>query len=100
MTRRVHEAEWIPQPVRVVLREVRSTHTVSICWSDSQTGHYDEQIWRLGFARNDGLCVISGQRIVAGDKVWSPRRSAASAPANWNRMILASEISLKRDALD
>jgi hypothetical protein len=91
--RGTHEAEWIALPARIVVHEVLSAHTLSICWSDSQTGHYAEQVWRLGLARNDGFCALSGRPIVEGDDVFRPRRSVMCVPANWSRMILASAVS-------
>ncbi|WP_082845406.1 DUF3331 domain-containing protein [Paraburkholderia caribensis] len=94
---RAHEAEWIPQPARIFVHEVLTAHTLSVCWSDSQTGFYAEQIWRLGLARYDGYCALSGRPIGEGDEVFRPRRSAACVPANWNRMILASAVSLGQE---
>lgn len=87
-----HQAEWTPPPARIVVQEILSGNTVSIYWSDSQTGHYAEQIWRLGLAREDGFCVLSGRPIGRGDDVFSPRRSMKFIPANWRRMILASNV--------
>jgi len=95
IVRRMHRVDWIPQPARISVHEILSAHTLSICWSDSQTGHYAEQIWRLGLARNDGYCALSGRPIVEGDEVFRPRRSAICVPANWNRMILASQIAME-----
>ncbi|MFP3605972.1 DUF3331 domain-containing protein [Paraburkholderia sp. SIMBA_053] len=91
--RRAHRANWLPQPARIFVHEVLSAHTVSVCWSDSQSGHYAEQVWRLGLARNDGYCALSGLPIMEGDEVFRPRRSTTCVPANWNRMILASEVA-------
>ncbi|ALP66025.1 hypothetical protein AN416_26380 [Paraburkholderia caribensis] len=87
-----HRAEWIPLPARIVVQEMLSAHTLSIYWSDSQAGHYAEQIWRLGLARDDGFCVLSGRPIVRGDEVFRPRRSMTLVPANFRRMILASAV--------
>ena len=91
---RTHQAEWIPQPARIFVHEVLTAHTLSVCWSDSQTGFYAEQIWRLGLARHDGYCALSGRPIGQGDEVYRPLRSATCVPANWNRMILATAVSL------
>lgn len=88
------EAEWIPQPARVFVHEVLTDHTLSIYWSDPQTGHYAEQIWRAGLARVGGFCVLSGRVIVQGDQVFRPRRSVMCVPANWDRMILASVVEV------
>ena len=94
--RRTHEAEWIPLPARILVREILSAHTLSVSWSDSQTGHYAEQVWRLGLARSDGFCALSGRPIVEGDDVFRPRRSVTYVPANWSRMILASAVPDER----
>ncbi|MEI6002300.1 DUF3331 domain-containing protein [Paraburkholderia bengalensis] len=90
-------AEWIPPPARIFIHEVLTPHTISVCWSDSQTGHYGDQIWRLGFARTSGFCALSGQPIRAGDDVFRPRRNVVKVPSNWNRMILASVVPTMRD---
>ncbi|MHB9841682.1 DUF3331 domain-containing protein [Paraburkholderia terrae] len=97
VVRPVHRADWTPRPARLLVHEILTSHTLSICWSDSQTGHYAEQVWRLGLARNDGYCALSGRPIVEGDEVFRPRRSAVYVPANWNRMILASQIKLEAE---
>jgi hypothetical protein len=81
------------QPVRICILEIRSGHTLTICWSDSRTGHYAEQVWRLGLAREDAICALSNQLIARGDKVYRPCRVGDRAPANWDRMILASAVS-------
>jgi len=91
---RTDEAERVPRPARIFVQEVLSAHTLSICWSDAQTGHYAEQVWRLGLARDGGFCALSGRPIVQGDDVFRPRRSVVCVPANWNRMILASAVSM------
>jgi hypothetical protein len=90
---KTHTPQRLPQPARIFVHEILSAHTVSICWSDSQSGYYAEQIWRLGFARNDGFCALTGRPIAEGDDVFRPRRSVACVPANWDRMILASSVS-------
>lgn len=90
-----HWAEWTPPPARIVVQEMLSADTLSIYWSDSQTGHYAEQIWRLGLAREDGFCALSSLPIWTGDDVFSPRRSMTFVPANWRRMILASDVIAK-----
>jgi hypothetical protein len=92
LTRSHAEAGPSIQPARILILEILSTRTLSVFWSDSQTGHYAEQTWRLGLARTDGLCVISGRPIAAGEEVFRPRRSVTYAPANWNQMILKSVV--------
>ena len=90
--RSVDWVEWLPRPSQIVVQEVLSGHTLSVCWSDSQTGHYVDQIWRLGLARVEGACALSGRPIAFGDRVFRPRRTATCVPGNWNRMILASAV--------
>jgi hypothetical protein len=87
---RTHTAERLAQPSRIFVHEVLSSRTLSVYWSDSQTGHYAEQIWRVGLARHDSFCALSGKPIHSGDEVFRPRRSVVLTPANWDRMILAS----------
>ncbi|MFM0114989.1 DUF3331 domain-containing protein [Paraburkholderia nemoris] len=86
-------ADPIPRPSRIFVQEILSDHTISICWSDSLTGHYAEQLWRLGLARVAGFCALSGRPITCGERVFRPRRSSMSVPSNWDRMVLASVIS-------
>jgi hypothetical protein len=38
------------------------------------------------------FCALSGRAIVRGDEVFRPRRSMTLVPANWRRMILASDV--------
>lgn len=90
---RTHNAEWIRRPTRILVLEILSTCTLSVYWSDAQTGHYQEQIWCLVRARKDGFCALSGSPILEGDDVYHPRRRGRFVPANWDRMILASEVS-------
>ena len=90
---RTHDAEWIQRPTRILVQEVLSTCTLSVYWSDALTGHYQEQIWCLVRARKDGFCALSGRPILEGDDVYHPRRRGRSVPGNWDRMILASEVS-------
>ncbi|WP_241974987.1 DUF3331 domain-containing protein [Paraburkholderia sp. BL17N1] len=86
------DAEATPRPSRIFVQEILSVHTVSIYWSDSQTGHYAEQLWRLGLARVAGCCALSGRPISSGERVFRPRRSPMNVPGNWDRMVLASAI--------
>ncbi|MFP3646688.1 DUF3331 domain-containing protein [Paraburkholderia sp. SIMBA_054] len=95
---RTRSTDALPQPARICVLEVRTGHTLTICWSDSRTGHYAEQVWRVGLAREDAVCALSNQPIVRGDQVYRPCRNRNQAPANWERMILASAISSDHDA--
>lgn len=88
---RIQTAERITQPAQIFVLEVLSANTLSVCWSDPRAGRYAEQVWRSGFARNGAYCALSGKPIVQGDKIFRPGRSFV-CPANWDRMMLASEV--------
>lgn len=81
------------RPARIFVLERLSTRTLSIFWSDPQSGHYAEQTWRLGLARTNGICVLSGRPISAGEEVFRPRCSVTYIPANSKHMILSSVFS-------
>jgi hypothetical protein len=87
------------QPSQIAVLEWLSGSTVSVFWSDACTGHYAEQLWRLGLARRDGYCALSGHAVHEGEFVFRPRSSLTSAPANWDRMILASKVPAASDRL-
>ncbi|HVE10802.1 MAG TPA: DUF3331 domain-containing protein [Paraburkholderia sp.] len=80
------------QTVRVNILDKLSSVTISVYWSDPCSGHYAEQIWRMGFARIDAACVLTGTPIRRGDPVFRPHARATKAPANAGRMILASAV--------
>ena len=77
-------------PARISIIEQLSSVTLSICWSDSTTGHFGEQVWRMGLAHGHSFCALSGMPIKIGDSVFRPWVSETRAPANSHRMILAS----------
>ncbi|GAB2893761.1 hypothetical protein GCM10027093_31550 [Paraburkholderia jirisanensis] len=81
-----------PQTVRVNIVDKLSSVTISVYWSDPCSGRYAEQIWRMGFARIDAACVLTGTPIRRGDPVFRPHARATKAPANAGRMILASAV--------
>ncbi|WP_459618929.1 DUF3331 domain-containing protein [Burkholderia sp. 3C] len=80
------------QPSRIEIQEMLTPRSLSLIWSDAQSGNYMDQIWHLGVAGNDGFCSMSGQPIACGDPIFRPRRHPTNIPGNWNRMILASEV--------
>src|SRR5689334_3148375 len=49
-----------PPPAHVSILEQLSSKTLSVCWSDSRSGHYADQVWRFGLARKDSYCVLTG----------------------------------------
>ncbi|MBT2790066.1 DUF3331 domain-containing protein [Paraburkholderia strydomiana] len=77
------------RPVSVIER--LTMRTLSVSWSDPCCGRYSDQLWRLGVARDDGIGVFSGRHIRRGDCVFRPPSSVRSCPANFQRMILASQ---------
>ncbi|WP_087733175.1 DUF3331 domain-containing protein [Paraburkholderia piptadeniae] len=82
-----------PPPSHVSILERLSSKSLSVCWSVPRSGHYADQVWRIGLARVDSFCVLTGMPIWRGDSVFRPRVSPSFFPANHNRMILASVVS-------
>ncbi|MEM5387358.1 DUF3331 domain-containing protein [Paraburkholderia phymatum] len=76
-------------PARFSIVERLSSETVSVCWSDATLGHYSGQTWRLGRARIDSYCLLTGRRIRYGDKVFRPLTQQGNLSPECNRMILA-----------
>ncbi|GAB2902530.1 hypothetical protein GCM10027093_44620 [Paraburkholderia jirisanensis] len=66
--------------------------TIAVRWSDSQSGFYGEQIWRIGRAYRHSHCAATGLRIQPGDIVFKPKISQYKMPFNGSRMILASAV--------
>ncbi|WP_279636277.1 DUF3331 domain-containing protein [Paraburkholderia hospita] len=91
----LNATDYLPRPARIFVQEMLSEHTLSMFWSDPRTGHYSDQIWRLGFARIDGFCALSGKPIAEGDQIFRPLRSLMRAPSNGDRMVLASVVSMQ-----
>ncbi|SEJ75737.1 DUF3331 domain-containing protein [Paraburkholderia diazotrophica] len=82
-----------PPRSHVSILERLSSKSLSVCWSDPRSGHYADQVWRIGLARVDAFCVLTGMPIWCGDAVFRPRVSPSFFPANHDRMILASVVS-------
>ena len=70
-----------------------SERTVAVSWRDSTSCHYNDQIWRVGIARQPGCCAVTGRQIETGDAIYRPI-PAFPAPVNAHAMILASALSL------
>ncbi|MCG5077639.1 DUF3331 domain-containing protein [Paraburkholderia sp. RG36] len=70
--------------------ETWSENLVSVSWSDSTSGRYSEQPWRLCIARKGGICALTGASIRRGDRVYRPLRKLMSANAGW--VVLASAL--------
>jgi hypothetical protein len=75
--------------VRVLERPTPTTATVS--WSDSTSGCYGDQVWRLSVARRQGICAVTGETICRGDRVYTPR-GVPRYPSNANAMISLSVV--------
>jgi hypothetical protein len=69
-----------------------SERTVAVSWRDSTSCHYNDQIWRVGIARQPGRCAVTGVRIQPGDAIYRPIPTLP-APVNAQAMILASAVS-------
>ncbi|MEM5438765.1 DUF3331 domain-containing protein [Paraburkholderia diazotrophica] len=82
-----------PVPARISIVEWLSSETVSVSWSDPTLGRYSGQTWRLGRARNDSYCVLTGRRIRLGDKVFRPLTQQGYLSPEYNRMILACVVN-------
>ncbi|MEM5365304.1 DUF3331 domain-containing protein [Paraburkholderia azotifigens] len=80
-------------PSHISIVEKLSSTTISIRWSDPCLGHYANQIWGIGLARADAICVLSGKPIRRGDSVFRPRAYRSQVPVNHHRMMLASAVS-------
>ncbi|NVH76096.1 DUF3331 domain-containing protein [Paraburkholderia sp. JPY432] len=80
-------------PRRVAVLDRPSARALTVLWSDACSGHYGHQTWRLVYAKRDAFCVLTGAPIFKGDEVFRPRVSGDSLPANWDQMILASEVN-------
>jgi len=81
-----------PVPARISIVEHLTSQTLRVCWSDPQSGHYADQVWRKGVARRPSSCVLTGMRIHPGDSVFRPRARQTYVPANRDRMILAAVV--------
>ena len=79
-------------PARIFVIEQLTSKTISVCWSDPQSGHYADQVWRSGISPRAGSCVLTGLRIYPGDRVYRPRACKTYAPANRDRMMLAAAV--------
>lgn len=85
-----------PPPGYIAILEQLSLKTLSVCWSDPRSGHYADQVWRIGVARTNSFCVLTGMSIRRGDSVFRPRACETYIPANQHRMILASAVRTTR----
>jgi hypothetical protein len=83
-----------------VIIERPTLRTIAVRWSDSQSGYYGEQIWRIGVSRSHARCSLTGQLICPGDTIFRPLAHEWNIPFNQDRMILASAASSNFRALE
>ncbi|MEX3982542.1 DUF3331 domain-containing protein [Paraburkholderia sp. EG287A] len=53
-----------PVVARISIVEQLTSQTLSVCWSDPQSGHYADQVWRKGVARKPSICALTGCAFV------------------------------------
>jgi hypothetical protein len=85
-----NDTHWANRPAVVVERP--TSNTITVRWSDSRSGYYGEQLWRMTQSRTRGLCAATGLSIDPGDVVFKPYRHKLDVPFNRDQMILASAI--------
>ncbi|CAM2155346.1 DUF3331 domain-containing protein [Pararobbsia alpina] len=78
---------------RVSVVEKLTSTTISVRWSDPCLGHYESQVWGIGLAQMDAVCVLSGKPIHSGDSIFRPRVNRTHIPINRHRMMLASAVA-------
>jgi hypothetical protein len=78
--------------LRAVILGRLSTTTIAVRWSDSRSGVYGEQTWRIGRACRYAQCAVTGLHIQPRDFVFKPMPIHRKSPFNGNRMILASAV--------
>jgi hypothetical protein len=76
----------------VSIVEKLSSKTLSVSWSDPCAGRYSEQVWRLGRARFDARCAITGRPIRRGEAVFRPLAKESDHPARRSHVILATSV--------
>jgi hypothetical protein len=67
--------------------------TILVSWSNATRGHFQDQVWRAGYARIAGTCGLTGQPVQRGDHIFRPASRVGSVPVNATEMILADAIS-------
>lgn len=74
-----------------------TTRTIAVRWSDSRSGCYGEQIWRMCHARTRTQCAATGLEIQPGDVVYRPTSGRYMVPFNEGQLILASAAGFPAD---
>ncbi|WP_374956940.1 DUF3331 domain-containing protein [Paraburkholderia sp. BL18I3N2] len=80
------------QPARLEIVDRPSRTTVTVFWSDALSGHYSDQMWRLGRSQVTAVCVLTGTPILIGDPIFRPHCRGRSTPGNRDAMIRADAI--------
>jgi hypothetical protein len=90
--REISRPVYVEPPIlRFSIVDRPSSLTVSVCWSDPRYGRHDDQTWRLGRARFESCCLLTGGAIRHGDRVFRPRTKRGVQP-DYDQMILASAV--------
>lgn len=85
----------VTTPARIFIVEQPTSQTLTVCWSDAQSGHYADQLWRKGVARRSSFCMLTGMRIRPGDAMFRPCAVKAHLPANRECMLLAAAVPVE-----
>jgi hypothetical protein len=78
--------------VKISLLERISETIVTVSWIDATASNYREQMWRVGAAAQHGVCVLSGQSISRGDRIYRPAWYGRVRPENKSAMMLADTV--------
>ncbi len=73
--------------------EWQTASTILVSWSDARLGLFQDQTWRVGVARRQGTCALTGVPVRRGDVVFRPLARAGTTPMNASDMILAATLS-------
>ena len=76
-------------PPTIHILDRPTPRTAAISWSDAGACHYGYQIWDMVPSKRDGICVLTGSTIRAGDLIYTPRVDEPS-PINAGEMIAAA----------
>jgi hypothetical protein len=74
---------------KVTIVERSEPRKVTVAWNDPAACFYGDQVWKVGVARQAGVCALSGCGIRPGDAVYRPT-STRPAALNAEAMILAT----------
>ncbi|EKS71948.1 hypothetical protein BURK_008936 [Burkholderia sp. SJ98] len=69
------KSSW-PRDVRIRVLERPSPRTVSVAWGHPCSGYAGGQTWRRVMARKNGVCALSGERVLRGDPIYKLARSS------------------------